>query len=315
MKKIIVSLVTIMFVIPMMAQNSAMLKLNPEKNKVYRLKSSSEQTIVQTINGNQQTIGSKVNYVLSLKMMDSTPDFMVAEIHFDTLTTNTNAMGKVTDMNSAKEGDLKSSEVSDIMSAVMNKLSKSTFYAKIDYTGKTLEIINLKMVSDQIARDTAAVTLTGPLADGIKKQILGLISESTVKTMLDTFFRYLPGKSIAVGESWKSTQNTNAGGMSLDIITTCHLDALNGNKASITAESEIKTAANAAPMQQGGATITYDDLKGLSKSAIVLDTNTGLVIEDKGQTRISGNLGISGPGFSMQMPMDITGESKVATIK
>ena len=41
---------------------------------------------------------------------------------------------------------------------------------------------------------------------------------------------------------------------------------------------------------------------------------TGLLSESAGKTRLSGNLGISGPGFSMQMPMDINGETTVTGI-
>ena len=95
MKKILLSFTTVLFCMSLMAQNTATLKMNLEKNKVYRLKSVSEQTITQTINGVQQTTESKVNYTISMKMIDATSDFMIAEVHFDTLITNTNAMGKV----------------------------------------------------------------------------------------------------------------------------------------------------------------------------------------------------------------------------
>ena len=87
--------------------------------------------------------------------------------------------------------------------------------------------------------------------------------------------------------------------------------ALNGNSANLTVNSDIKTSANAAPIISGPAKVTYDDLKGLSKSTMVVDIDTGLVVEQKAKTHIAGNLGISGPGFSMTMPMDINGESKV----
>ena len=65
------------------------------------------------------------------------------------------------------------------------------------------------------------------------------------------------------------TQQISSGGMMLDIITTYHLDGIDGNNANITAELDIKTAANAVPIQSGGATVTYDDIKGLSKSDMV----------------------------------------------
>ena len=62
MKKMLLSCVAFLFCISMMAQNSVNLKMNLEKNKVYRLKAVSEQTIIQTVNGNQQTVESKTNH-------------------------------------------------------------------------------------------------------------------------------------------------------------------------------------------------------------------------------------------------------------
>ena len=94
MKKILLSFTAVLFCISVMAQNSVNLKMNLEKNKVYRFSSASEQTIVQTVNGNQQTIESKTNNAVSIKMVDATPAFLITEVHFDTLATTTNTMGK-----------------------------------------------------------------------------------------------------------------------------------------------------------------------------------------------------------------------------
>ena len=315
MKKILLSVIAIQFGISVMAQNSASLKMNLEKNKVYRLKSVSEQTITQTVNGNQQTVDSRVNYTLSLKMIDVTPDFMITEIHFDTLVTNTNSMGKTVSFSSTVEGNIKSSETGDIMSCIMNRLSKNALYVKMDFTGKPVEIVNAKMLSDLVLKDTGSITLTGPMAAAIKTQIATTISNDNLKTMIGMFTWCLPGKQVSAGDDWNVTQMTNSGGMALDITTAYHLDVVDGNYARITAESNIKAAANAVPIQSGGATVTYDNLQGLSKSNIVIDIRTGLIVEDNAKTHISGNLGISAPGFSMQMPMDINGESKVKALQ
>ena len=153
------------------------------------------------------------------------------------------------------------------------------------------------------------------MASAVKTGIKNLISDNTIKTMVEPFTHYLPGKQVSTGDNWNVTETTNSGGMILDIITNFHLDGVNGNAANITAESNIKAAANAGPMVSGGATITYDDIKGLSKSNIVIDIRTGLVLEDKAKTHIAGNLGVSGPGFSMQIPMDINGTSRVISLQ
>jgi proteasome assembly chaperone (PAC2) family protein len=298
-----------------MAQNSVNLKMNLEKNKVYRFSSVSEQTIIQTVNGNQQTIESKTNYAVSLKMVDATADFMVTEVHFDTLITNTNSMGKMVNISSVNEGNIKSTETDDVMSYIMNRISKNALYIKMDFTGKVLEIVNSKMLSDVIMKDTSSITLTGPIGSGIKSQIKNLISDNTLKTMVEMFTHYLPGKQVSTGDNWNVSLNTNSGGMALEITTGYHLDAVNGNSANITAESNINAVENAAPMIAGGATITYDDIKGLSKSTMVIDTRTGLLVEDKAKTHIAGNLGVSAPGMSMQIPMDINGTSKVIALQ
>ncbi len=298
-----------------MAQDSAILKLNLEKNKVYRIKSVSEQTVSQTVNGNLQNVDSKVEYTMSVKMIDMTQDLLVAEIRFDTLFTETNAMGKLVTISSTLEGDIKSSETGEIMSYIMNRLSQVNLFVKMDFAGRPIEIINSKMVSDMVLKDTGLISLTGPMAAAIKAQIATTVSNENLKTMIGTFTWCLPGRQVSTGEKWDVTQEMNAGGMNLDIITTYKLDAIDGNFAMITAEARIKASDNAAPIQSGGASVNYGNLNGLGKSNMVIDIETGLISEDNVKTRISGNLDVSAPGFSMQIPLDINGESKVRALK
>ena len=308
------SFAVLLICISVMAQNSVNLRMNLEKNKVYRFNSASESTVTQTINGNSQSSDTKTNNTISIKMADATPDFMIAEVRFDSLITISNAMGKVTNMNSSKEGDMKSSEATDVMRCINNRLSKNALYVKMDFSGKVLQVVNSKMLSDVILKDTSSITLKNPMASMIKKQMENMVSEKALITMVEEYTHYLPAKDVAPGSTWDVTVNTSTGGMSLDVKTNYHLDGINGNIANITAESEIKAPANVEPIITGPAKITYDDLKGMSKSTLVIDTRTGLIIEGKSKSHTAGNLGISAPGMSMQMPMDINSESKVTAI-
>ncbi len=315
MKKIILSVTAVMFCAAIMAQYPASLKLNLEKNKVYRLKSVSTQTVTQTMNGVQQTTESKVNYTMSIKMIDLTADYMITEVRFDTLITYTNTMGKTVSYSSVDEGDIKSAETADVLSYIMNRLSKNALYVKMDFAGRPFEIVNLKMLTDMVLKDTSSITLTGPTADAVKKQIVNTVSDSELKTMMEMFTWYLPARQVAPGDSWDILQQVSSGGLMLEIATTYKMDRIEGTRGTITAESIIRTAANAVPIQSGGATVTYDGIKGLTRSSMVVDLLTGLKVEDIGKTHITGNLGISGPGFSMVMPMDINGESTIIAIQ
>jgi hypothetical protein len=314
MKTTLLSFFVLLFCTSIIAQNSVNLKLNLEKNKVYRFNSVSEQTVTQTINGNAQTSDSKINNTISIKMIDATADFMITEVRFDSLITSSNAMGKISRISSVSEGNIKSTEIADVMSCFMNRLSKNALYIKMDFTGKVLEVVNAKMLSDVIMKDTSSIVLKGQLASAVKSQLQNLINEKTLKTMVEVFTYNLPGKDVSPGNDWNVTLNTSTGGMALDITTNYHLDGVNGNVANITAESDIKAAANADPIVAGGAKITYDDIKGLGKSTITIDTHTGLLIEVTTKSHTAGNLGINAPGMSMQMPMDISGESKIIAL-
>ncbi len=315
MKNILFAGISLLLTISVQAQNGETLKMNLEKNRVYRLMSVSSQTVTQTINGVQQTTESKAGYTMSLKMLEATPDFMVTEVRFDTLVTTTNTMGRIMTISSANEGDIRSEEMADVLSCIMNRLSKNALYVKIDYTGKPVEIVNAGMLSGIILKDTSSISVKGPAAQAVKKQVIETVSEESLRSMIAMFTHYLPGGEVAKGNQWSITQQMNSGGMMLDIITTYRLDGSDGTLANITAESAIKASENAAPIESGGATVTYGDLKGMSRATMVIDINSGMRVEENSKTHISGNLGISAAGLSMQMPMDINGESKITLIQ
>jgi hypothetical protein len=298
-----------------MAQNSADLKLNLVKNKVYRLTSLAEQTIVQTVNGMTQNVENATRNAISLKKIDATSDFLVTEIRIDTLIIKSNAMGKTTLMSSAIEGNNTSADLSEVISYYLNRLTKNPLFVKMDYTGKVLEIVNMKMFSGQVLKDTSSITLTGPMGSGVKTQIASLAGNSAITNMIESFTANLPGKQVNVGENWKTQQKMNSGGMSLIIDTKYLLDGITGNAASITAEADIRASENAEPINSGGAKVNYDDLKGMNKQSLVVDTQTGLLLESSAKTKISGNLGVSAPGMSMQIPMEINGTVKAKSIR
>ncbi|HNQ59285.1 MAG: DUF6263 family protein [Bacteroidales bacterium] len=314
MKKFLFFVFSILFGLQAVAQQDVSLKLNLEKNRTYRLRSVSHQIVTQTVSGNQQTVESDVLYTFSLKMLDATPEFIITEIHFDTIISKTNAMGKIENISSTRECNIKSQETGEIMSCVMNKLSRNAIFAKLDYSGQPIEILNASLISGMILQDTTSITLTGPVASALKSQIVQTVSENSLKTMIKGFTYYLAGNKVNIGDKWKIFDQVNSGGMLLTITSECQLKEVKDNNASITMESNIKPFENAPPIQSGGATVSYNTLNGITKSNMIIDINTGLVVENKSKTRISGNLSINAPGFSMEIPMNINGETLVEAV-
>lgn len=310
MKKIFLSLAIVVYSICLTAQN-ADLKLNLEKNKIYRFKSVSSQNVSQTVNGMEQTTTTNSITTFSMKMMDATSDFIIAEVRFDTTITTTNTMGRTVKINSATEGNMASEDAGEVMSSVMNRLSKNPIYVKLERTGKVLDIINLAMLRDIILKDTSA--LAPKLAPMLKTQIKNSVTLDALKTMIGMYTYNLPARQVKAGEQWNINVPVNSGGMALEIATSYKLGSINGNLASVSAESSVKAAANAAPIEYPGAKVTYDGITGMGKSDITLDTQTGLTTESSSKMNITGDLGVSASGMSMQIPLKISSESSIKT--
>jgi hypothetical protein len=312
MKKMIFPVISIFLCLAMSAQTTVNLKLNPEKNKVYRFQSETQQTTSQTVNGMDQTTSLDSRTYFSLKMIDASQGLIIAEARFDSILTKTNSMGQMVVINSNREGNMASKEVSDVMSCIMNRICKNPLYIKMEPTGKVTDIVNLAMLRDLVLKDTSLIT--GMMAPAMKMQAVNAVDKDQLKSMIQNFTYLLPAKEVKPGEKWTINDPLNAGGMSLVVNSDYPLQDVSGNSAAIAGESSVKAAENAKPMEFSGAKITYDNVMGLSKSTITVDTSTGLIKEHKSKMTMTGNLGVAVQGMNMEIPLKVDSETSVAAI-
>lgn len=310
MKKILFSALALVLCGSMMAQNSAVLKLNLEKNKVYKHKSVSDLNITQSVNGMQQNQQMKNSSYLSIKMVDSKPEFMIAEVRFDSIITHMNAMGQNIVNNSNKPGDIKSANATDVTSAILNRFCNNPLFVKMDYSGKVLEVVNLKMFGDVVTKglDSAKVDASA------KNQLLSMAKIDAIKPSIEGAYAVLPGKNVNVGDTWEVSNVINSNGMNLTTTNKFKLVSLSNDVANLAAESNI-AAIGGKPMEMNGMKINYDDLKGLGKFTYLVDMKTGLVKDVTGKSNIAGNLSIDVAGTNMQIPLEIQAESKVEVVQ
>lgn len=310
MKKILFSAFALVLCGSMMAQNSAVLKLNLEKNKVYKHTSNSDMNITMSINGMQQAQQVKNKSYLSIKMVDSKPEFMIAEVRFDSIITQMNAMGQTSVTNSNKPGDINSSNASDISGALLNRFCNNPLFVKMDYSGKVLEVVNLKMFSDVVTKglDSAKIDPAS------KNQLGSMVKLEAIKPSIEGAYAVLPGKSVNIGDTWEVSNIINSNGMNLSSTSKFKLVSLSNNVATLAAESNIAAIAGK-PMMSNGMPVNYDDLKGLGKSTILIDMKTGLLKDVAGKSNIAGNLSVDAAGTSMQIPLEIQIESKVEPVQ
>ena len=310
MKTLLISIITFSLSLSAGAQNSALLKLNLEQNKTYRLKSTSQQNMSQSMGGMQNsTVVNSTNF-LSLKMIEKSADFMVVEFRFDSIIINTQTAGMNIDINSNKPGDIQSENIGEVLSLFMNRYCSNPLYAKMTYEGKVLDFVNLKLFTDMMLKDVDSIKTQ--MAQMIKSRAKMMADSKTIQSSIESIMAYLPGKQVETGGTWDVSLYTNSGGMEYHINSHYTLKDIKDNKADITFDSTLDPA-NSGPVQMNGNTIT-NNIRGTSKSNMTIDTTDGMLIESSGKFHMEGDMGVEAQGRSMTIPTAINGETSVVLL-
>jgi hypothetical protein len=311
MKTILSFAVLAIFYCTASAQKSVDLKYNLEPNKTYKVKYTSVQNRVQTAQGMQFTSDVNSDLVFSIKPLKNEDSVIICEVRFDTIKTlsNTSNMPSM-EINSSEPGNIKSSDPAEALGCITNRLSKSAFLAKMTNTGHILEIMNIQQISKNIL--SGVDSIPGQMGPFIKSQAEMMVSESTLKGMIESVTAYLPGKEVGAGDTWKSEINLSAGGMSMLITTDYKLNELNKKTAEISGEMVVEPAGSD-PMVINGAEITMD-IRGIGKTNLTVDTKTGWILKGTLKQQMKGDMFVSAPGTSMQIPTEINSESTIVSL-
>lgn len=286
---------------------SVNLKYNLEKNKIYRMKSVTEQDISQTMNGDQRSSTVKNIVVLSLKMTSSDANLISADVKFDSIVFLFNMPGMSMDVNSSKSGSVSSEDPSTVMNYFLNKMSKTVFNIKMTYSGGVTEITNAKAQSDSILSGLSLVK--GQMAEMLKMRAKAMVSPESLKGMIEGFTAILPGKEVKIGDKWENHITITSDGFSTLIVNSGKLKKITGNVAEIACDGTTEPA-NQNPMEIGGMQIS-SDLRGAIKGTTTVDTKTGWIIKNSSKNNAVGTMSMKMGGNDMSMPMEVNGTVEI----
>jgi hypothetical protein len=313
MKTIKLSAILLMVTLICNAQSAITLKLNLEKNKSYKFKNIISNTVNTSVNGNTQVVETESVSFYSLKAIDLKPDFLVIEFHTDSSSTMSNSGGKESVFNSNLPGDIKSTEINEVMNCILNRMSKNSLFFKVDYFGKVIEIVNYKMYSSIVLKDIDSLKLQSSVANVIKKSISSLVDENTLKLSFLNLVNYIPGNQVSIGNTWNNSYLMSNNGLSFNFENTYKLEKISGDVATISNESNIKPSTNE-PVEMYGFKMNFSDISGSAKANQNVNTNTGLLKSSSSKMKMAGNLVIDIPGNPITAPMEVSTESSVDEI-
>lgn len=305
MKKLFILSIASLFLLGSSMQAASNLKLNLEKGKEYKIKSSSLQTMTMTMNGTQ--INTDVNSVNVIKYQPEKldADYMLVRVSFDSIVSNVNNPYKTIKTNSNKPGNPKNPD--DLMSNVMATLVKNPLEVKLSYAGKVLEIINLNAVSDSIFKQLDSLPEASKTQ--MKPAVEMAVNSDILKMMIESPINYLLDKPVNTGDKWESNYTIKPNGMELLIGINYKCKNIANNQADLSGDITIESAENGV-MNMNGMQIPFD-LRGLGTTDMTIDLATGWLIKGKSKQKMQGSMTFNGN----PMPMEIESKSETEGIK
>ena len=308
MKTIVSILILAMFSLSSVAQSSANLKFNLEKNKTYRLKSSTVMDQKITVQGTEQLTEVKNILYFSIKALNASNDFFMAQIRFDTIF-NSTSMPQM-EMSSKNKGNMKSSDAKEITDCFMNRLSNSTLVVKMDYSGHVIDIMNFQVIEKVLLADIDSIQ--GQAEMTLKPRLTMMAEKEALKGMIEGITVYLPNKVVKTGDKWDVSYKSKSGGFGMYVNSSIVLSDLKKDEATLTGDIAIEPAADK-PMEMNGAEITAD-LRGLGKFDMKINPTTGWIINNTSTMQLKGDLNVKAQGQDMQIPMEINSNTEIMSL-
>jgi len=288
--------------ISLLAQTPISLKLNLEKGKVYTIKSTSNQAIQQTANGQQFKVDVKSTMVTSYRVLRQENDVMDIEFKFDTIATKISSPMYNKETNSAKPAG------NDPVDKIMNKMSKYKIIAKISTAGKFIDFVNYGKYKDSVM--FVLDSIPAGKRDQAKTQADGLVKESAVRSFIEPLFAYLPDALVKIGDTWETSYFRIASSVSLMTQNSFTLKSVENNKATVTGKTEIESIPSNDPTAQ-----MSQELKGSMTFESTMDVPSGLTLKNISKGHIEGTTTMKNNGNEMKMPVVVDSTSETFMMK
>ncbi len=303
MKNSVLAIAFIFICFSIFAQSNISLKFNLQKGKVNQLKSISKQNIQNTYNGTPYNSVVNTSSVVSFTLISQDNDQMKIEFLFDTIQSKTSSSMANKETNSAKPAKSK-----EYLERMLNKFSAEKIIAKISTSGKFIGFENYKAFRDKIMQVMDSVP--DNKRDQIQKQADMLLKESSLRTMIEPLFAYLPENPVKQGDKWETTVSQSGGGMSAMMFNTFTLEGVENDQIQLSEKSELESIPSTEPNP-----MMSSDIKGTSTANMTIDKKTGLILKSSVKGHSEGIITIKNQGNEIKMPMVVDSQSEIIKVK
>ena len=278
-----------------------MLSLNLKLDSVYYLTTNAELTILEDINGRQQVVttilgGKAANKIIAIK--DSLYEI---EVLYKRMSMNLTVAGRTASYDSDDKNS--SNPLSKVMAAMMDK----PFTMTVSRSGKVIAVKNMERVYADAFKGPSQITEAQQAQ--LKKQVEKSFGAAAVKKNFQDAFAMLPTIAVGLNDKWAAS-TTSESVVAINEKISYTLKDITDKAFLINGESVITSAGTSDFKLYNGVTMRYSKVNGSTTSQLMIDKNTGWIIEAKIAKLIKCTVEVkqNAPASeTMTFPMTITG--------
>jgi hypothetical protein len=279
------------------------IKLNLEKGKTYKIKSTSHQNFQRTVNGQQMLVEITSGSFLSFKLLSQEKDVMQIEVKFDTVENKISSPGGKMETNYAKPA-----KSTDYIGLIRNRYCTFKIIAKISTSGKFLGFANYKTFRDSVLAVMDAVPATKK--DQVQKQADDLVKESIIQSAIEPFFNYIPEKEVNTSDKWETSFVQSSSFINLLMSNTFVLNKLENGQAKITGNTEIEALPSTEPPKPGAPQMSTE-AKGTATVDLTVDVSIGLMAKSSIKSHLEGVMTMKNQDKETKISMVVDTQSEI----
>jgi len=254
------------------------IELQLEVGETYHYTSSSSSTIVQEMNGQENTIELDMEAKMIFTVLEETDKGYRMDVQYGNISNSmTTQMGEMS-FNSDGEGE-------DAMSMVFKALTEQTFQVELSYSGEVLGVTGI----DQMWEN--AMSVVSELSDEQAGQLLGQLKESFgEKSFIQSIqmaFDAIPEGKVKIGDEW-TKEGTMKTTITMNTASVYQLKAVEDDVAILSVTTAVNTDSEEIH-DLNNMQVRYE-MGGVLEGTVRLSLSTGWLVKSEQTQEIKGTM-------------------------
>jgi hypothetical protein len=277
------------------------LRFNLEVGKDYKLHTTAEQQITQTLNGVEQSMQQLIKYKLNYNVKDKQNGLTTLAVHYESFVYKMDMAPYFSIDYDSEKDQQQDNPLYGYLDAMMDQ----QFIITLDDQGQVKSIEGLNKNIDKVVRQEGSGN--SMQRQQYAKQLQELMGEENFKNSFEAITAIYPDKEVAVGDSWTKDLKHHSE-MPVRYVNTYTLTDSKNGQSTIKLNSEIASVKT----QQQSAQQDFD-ISGKQEGTIRVDEKSGWILHSDITNEVKGKVFMKNEQVPQGMEVPLTISSRIIT--